>query len=146
VATTEEMPYGVKVVYQINTNSEVITVEGCGSYVPDYRLSGTWQLVAMGSNTIDASSTTALPFVTFNISERVISGNNGCNTFRGEFSSRGNLLLINKMSSTKMACPGSSEAEFMSVLSEKSFFAIKNDTLNLSDGEKIKMRFAAKEE
>uniref|UniRef100_UPI00404B1E9D META domain-containing protein n=1 Tax=Fulvivirga sp. TaxID=1931237 RepID=UPI00404B1E9D len=137
---TEELPYGVKILYQLSPNDEIITVEGCGSYVPDYRLSGTWQMVEIGAIKSALNSSAKAPFITFNISERTITGNNGCNTFRGEFSSRGSLLLINKMSSTKMACPGEVESEFMSALSDKIFYSIKNDTLHITDGEITKMK------
>jgi heat shock protein HslJ len=144
-ATAEELPYGVKIVYQLDSNTEMITVEGCGSYVPDYRLSGTWDITEIAGKNVESSNTRVLPFIAFDISERIISGNNGCNTFQGEFSSRGSLLIINKLSSTKMACPGEMESEFMSALSDKTFYSIKNDTLLLTDGENIKMKFVIKE-
>ena len=90
-------------------------------------IAGRWNLIpAMASDT----ATGQLPYLVFE--NESVSGNTGCNSFRGGYKKTGSSLTFdNKMISTKMACAGYDENAFIKNLLRITSYDVKGDTLVL---------------
>lgn len=92
-------------------------------------LSGKWNLIpALPADT----ATGRIPFVDFDTDSHKVTGNTGCNTFRGGYTAAdGNLAFGKNLVTTRMACPGYDEAAFLKNLLRVNRYEIKGDTLVL---------------
>ena len=74
-----------------------------------------------------------------------VSGNSGCNTYTGTYTTTGSDLAISGVASTQMACgpiPTAVETAFNAALSKVTTYSIAGDTLELKTAEgKVGMRF-----
>lgn len=83
------------------------------------------------------------PEIMFNLSEKRINGNSGCNSFMGKLVADDTSINFNEpMAVTKMACPGEGETIFFEMLKKVNKYAIAGDTtLNFMMGDIAIMRF-----
>ena len=87
------------------------------------------------------------PFVSFNIKDGRVSGNNGCNSFTGNVRINKNTIAFDdSMAMTRMFCPGNGESAFMDGLKKVNTYAVTDDgkTLNFIAGDIAIMRFQKK--
>lgn len=92
-------------------------------------LGGKWQLQPVLSSDTAAGR---IPTLNFDLSTNKVSGNTGCNTFKGGFIEKnGGLSFEKNMILTKMACPGYNEKIFLENLLKTNRFEIKKGVLEL---------------
>lgn len=102
-------------------------------------LTGSWQLQMLFASD---NKWERIPYINFNIADKTFSGNSGCNSIRGKFTTDGNYIGFDKnFISTKMACPGSNEIAFLSALLKINRYSINKDMLELGQGEIVLMKF-----
>lgn len=99
-------------------------------------LEGEWTLVSVGGETLGEMENT--PFLAFNVAEKRVHGNAGCNTVNGNLvQEEGNpvSLKFDQMISTMMSCPNmDAEGKIMEALGKVRSFAIDADgNLSLLD-------------
>ncbi len=137
----KNFPYQVSVSIQRGTDQEPTTFEGCGAYIPDYRLHDLWVL-----NSLEGAPASALPFekerpmMEINTREATFMGFAGCNRMRGTLFAERDLLRFTDIITTRMACPpGNAEAKFLTALRSATTFRIGNNRLFLSNpnGERL---------
>ncbi len=97
-------------------------------------LTGThWQLIEIqGSNWAETTNSRAHLLLT---RDKTLEGFSGCNKISGTFLVKGDVLLINRASLTRIACPGSMEGEnrLISVLDDVESYRIEDSILELID-------------
>jgi len=94
-------------------------------------LGGTWFLQpVLPSDT----ATGKLPTLVLNLDKSRFTGHTGCNTMHGEFwfsKTDSSLSFSEKISTTKMACPGYNEPAFMKSLRSAGRYRLRNGVLTL---------------
>jgi heat shock protein HslJ len=94
-------------------------------------LAGRWYLQPiLPSDT----ATGKVPILDLNLDKSRFSGNTGCNMMHGEFwfsKTDSSLSFSDKVSITKMACPGYNEPAFMKSLRSAGRFRLRNGVLTL---------------
>ena len=94
-------------------------------------LGGTWFLQPMLPSD---TATGKVPTLELNVDKSRFSGNTGCNNMHGEFwfsKTDSSLSFSEKISTTKMACPGYNEPAFMKSLRSAGRFRLRNGVLTL---------------
>jgi heat shock protein HslJ len=67
-----------------------------------------------------------------------VTGSTGCNRLNGSFDLSGaNFIKFSPLATTRMACPGNTEAKFVEALSKANNWSIANEQLLLSDGKML---------
>ena len=85
---------------------EFTTYQGCGDYVPDQRLHGKWRIVKADTLVLGIDRfENKIPELNIDAYEGQVSGNDGCNSFRGQIKFRDNELIFGMLAETMMACP-----------------------------------------
>lgn len=85
------------------------------------------------------------PTLTFDITNKKVSGNTSCNSFSGALVADDTTInFTHPMAMTKMACPGEGEAIFMEMLRKTSSYSVSDSTLNFMMGDIAIMRFHKK--
>lgn len=84
--------------------------------------------------------------ITFNINNKKITGNNGCNRFFGDFSTEADEIKFGSLATTRMACTNDEAKEtqdlMMKYLNEGTLrFDVAEQTLNLYQDNKLVMMF-----
>jgi len=112
------------------------------------KLNGNWQLtyITGATTTFDSLYPSKIPAMNFDVVDKKISGNSGCNSFSGKLVTEGNKIsFAEPMIMTKMFCPGGGEPLFLQNLQKVETYLIVNDTtLNFMMGEIAIMKFAKK--
>ncbi|CAN0490355.1 unnamed protein product, partial [Scytosiphon promiscuus] len=107
--TMSENAFRNKVRVEVKSSKEedYTTFEGCGNYVPDYRLHDIWVLEGLNGKTLKADDfpKKELPRFELFVKEERLTGNAGCNTMNGSFyvAEKG-ILHFGNMATTLMAC------------------------------------------
>lgn len=64
-----------------------------------------------------------------------VTGSTGCNRLTGSYDLKGvNFMKFSPLATTKMACPGNTEAQFIEALGQVNNWSIANEQLLLSNG------------
>lgn len=108
-------------------------------------LEGEWLITAVkGTKVEDLGKTDKAPFLTFNVNDKTVHGNAGCNIINGGFTQKDGQnasLQFSRMISTMMAGPGMEvERKILPVLNEVRSFEVKDAktvTLLNDNGEEI---------
>jgi len=102
-----------------------------------YALKG---IVMDGSFTKDLGNTRA--FITFNLDENRVNGNDGCNTFFGRMDFNNSKIEAGQIASTQMACPNDKVWNYFApALNSADRYTLKGNTLKFYNGKKIVMEF-----
>lgn len=141
----EKFPYRVRIAYRRTAEPELKEVEGCGTYVPDYRLHDIWVLEAMRETAVSATDyPEGLPMLEIKAAEQSYAGSTGCNRMRGSFFWEPGILRFGPAAVTRKACPdlGAREQEFLSALAGSTTYSIGENRLRLRnpDGELLVFR------
>lgn len=100
------LSYAVKINYRTKANDTPKVLEGCGNFVPDPYLSYNWQIVKVGETVIDKDNLNGqTPYLNLDLINDSFSGNDGCNSFRGQVKFRHDKLIFGLSATTLMACP-----------------------------------------
>ncbi|WP_191907044.1 META domain-containing protein [Adhaeribacter soli] len=131
-ASGRTFPYGV----EVTANAQSYT--GCGLFLQDARLVGTWQLQQLNGKNLKASDfTKGLPTLELQPESQQVSGVSGCNRFTGYVEIKGDKVAFGNLAGTRMACPGTAmqtETEYLGLLSGKTLtYEIEQNRLTLKD-------------
>lgn len=133
----EVSPYTVTISYKKTGEDETHALEGCGSYVTDYRLNDIWVLEEMMSKKVSQEDFNGkdVPYMEIYASENRFSGFSGCNRMTGSLFYEKDLLRFSQIASTRMACPKmDTESEFLKALQSGTKYRVENNRLYLSNG------------
>ena len=133
----EKSPYTVTVAYKYTGEEETHALEGCGTYVTDYRLHDIWVLEEMDGQTVTKEDFNGqdVPNMEINVSTNRFSGFSGCNRMTGSIFYEKDVLRFTQVAGTKMACQGmDKESEFLKNLQSGTQYAVANNRLYLSNG------------
>ncbi len=92
------------------------------SSVVDARINNiVWDVVSFNGKTLNVRNYgNGLPSITFEMQDNKINGSDGCNTFMGVASYKGNNITAGPIATTQMACPGNTiSADFYEALASK---------------------------
>ncbi|MBY0435302.1 MAG: META domain-containing protein [Cyclobacteriaceae bacterium] len=140
----EKFTYEVRMEVKYKGEEDFVLFEGCGKYLPDYRLHNTWELTEMNGKIISSEGLPkGAPRIEFNTTESKVLGMGGCNSFFGTMDVKENEITIGALGATKMACSGLKiEEEFFSTLSGKGLtFLVAPPGLILKKGNERVMAF-----
>lgn len=129
-------PYTVTVSYKNTGGGETKVYEGCGYYLPDYRIHDIWVLEKMQGTTVSKEDFNGndVPNMEVNINNNRFSGFSGCNRMNGSLFYEKDVLRFTQIASTRMACPNmEKESEFLSALQSGVNYKIENNRLYLSN-------------
>ncbi|BFM41615.1 hypothetical protein CFS9_02560 [Flavobacterium sp. CFS9] len=115
------------------------------------KLEGNWELNYISGSGVDfdALYPNNKPTINFNLTEKRVSGNNGCNSFNGALVVTGSKIdLTHPMATTKKMCPQAQEGErlFMGTLPKITSYDITDEgkTLHFISADIALMRFTRK--
>lgn len=130
--------YKVTVLAKNAAMREAVEYTGCGRYYDDSPLNGAWQLQSVDSQQATDLFSGKIPYLQFDVGERKVSGNGGCNYLSGSVEVDGGMIRFSPLIATKMACPAiAGEQQLLSVLSEQELaYEVENDRLVLEGGNK----------
>ena len=134
----EKSPYTVTIAYKKTGEEETKTFEGCGAYIPDYRLHDIWVLEEMNGKTVSKADFNGkdVPNMEININTNSVSGFSGCNRMTGSLFFEKDVLRFTNLASTRMACPNlNAETEFLKALQSGTSYKIGNNRLYLSNND-----------
>lgn len=98
--------FSVSADVKLKGEKEFTTYKGCGDYVPDQRLHGKWRIVKADTLVLGIDRfENKIPELNIDAYEGQVSGNDGCNSFRGQIKFRDNELIFGMLAETMMACP-----------------------------------------
>lgn len=108
---------------------------------PGTPVTGTWQVVSYGSA---ANPTPALPDLNRSVifdKEGEMTGNVGCNSFRGPYTIEGTKITFEPVTSTKLNCPPDvimkQEQAILRILSGSVDFKIDHRYLTITNGDEV---------
>lgn len=106
-------------------------------------INGKWTLSEINGKKVDANNyTNGLPFLEIREADNKFSGSTGCNRINGASTIVGNEVVFTKYITTRMACPGSGESNFISALATvRSYKVEKNNLIMISEGKTV-MKFS----
>jgi len=105
-------------------------------------LNDIWVLEAIDNIEIsDADYNRDIPQLEFHKVDGKVMGTTGCNRLNGTYTTSGNNIAFGPLLTTKMACLGKGETQFVQAMNEISFFKIVNLKLYLLSGSTEKLRF-----
>lgn len=109
-------------------------------------LEGTWTLTYLEGSKIEELYKNKIPSITFDVKNKRVSGNNGCNSFSGPLVQQGNNLSFSgPLATTRMFCEGVGEQQFMDALSKVTSFSFPDaDQIDLIRGDIGVMRLQRK--
>lgn len=138
---SNKFDHEVKVEVKYPGEDNFTLYQGCGKYLPDYRLHNIWVLTMLnGENVPPENAPRGLPEIEINANEKRVIGHGGCNSFTGTVKVQGNQIAFGPMASTKMACPDmNTENAFFAVLAGKTLtYALGENALHLiQDGKEV---------
>jgi len=80
----------------------------------------------------DSKDLSKTPTLSFNVAEKTIHGNAGCNNYFGDYTVTETNVAFNKMGATKMMCPDISvEDQFLETLEKVTMYKFEGDKLVL---------------
>ena len=126
--------YSAEVKVQPKGAGQATSYSGCGRYLVEDRLNGTWKLQSINGQPIDTTGAPkGAPMLDFNLVENRVSGHTGCNSISGSLEVGKDTLQIGQIISTRMACANMDfEARYLESLDKKIIpFEIRGETLVL---------------
>jgi heat shock protein HslJ/uncharacterized membrane protein len=127
--------YTVKIDLKHNKDLEYKTIEGCGNYITDYRLTDIWLLEELNNKKVIATDfNKELPLIEINTTDNKFFGYAGCNSMNGTLFFEKGIIRFTNIITTKMMCQkGNKESEFIKTLQSVTTYKIENNRLWLSN-------------
>ncbi len=137
----EKFRYKVKVNFMPPGSNKSEDFSGCGRYIPDYNLSGSWKLMMIRNERIvDSVYRNNVPFIQFNMSAMRVSGIAGCNRINGPVRQEANYIRFTDLAMTMMGCPEEMrENEIVKGLSATIAYSISGNELSLSNPDGVQL-------
>ncbi len=133
----EVSPYTVTISYKRTGDEATRALEGCGTYITDYRLNDIWVLEEMKGKKVTKEDFNGsdVPYLEIYTDKNRFSGFSGCNRITGGLFYEKDLLRFGQVASTQMACPKMDmEREFLNALQSSTQYTVENNRLYLSNG------------
>ncbi|MBL0740102.1 META domain-containing protein [Chryseolinea lacunae] len=138
----EKFPFAVSIDVKANEAKDYTHFNGCGRYLPDYRLHDIWVLKELNGKAItEKDYTREQPRMELNPSEGTVMGVTGCNEFSGQLITHGNVIAFRQLVNTKMACGQSREKDFLQTLNAADHFTCEERYLWLFKGDVAVCKF-----
>jgi uncharacterized membrane protein len=100
----------VRVEFKASTEKDFKTFIGCGDFVPNFRLHDIYAIKEVAGITVNPQDYTRnAPNLEINATEKLVLGNDGCNSFRGGIKFKPETLVFSGLASTLMACMDNQE-------------------------------------
>ncbi len=131
----EASPYSVSIELKNSGETEFQKLEGCGSYITDYRLHDIWVLESLQEAKVSLSDfSKELPYLEINTTTNTFSGHAGCNRINGRLFYEKGLLRFTNPATTKMMCMAENKEDlFLKALQSSSTYKIEKNRLHLSN-------------
>ena len=128
-------PYKVSVEYKKKSEPSVHKIEGCGSYITDYRLHDIWVLEKLNGKKVDkANFNNDLPSLEINATTNTFLGFAGCNRMNGKLFYEKELLRFTDINTTKIMCQSNNEENtYLKAFRSATRYKIENNRLWLSN-------------
>lgn len=140
-----ESPFNVTVDIHSKKNNTSTSFSGCGRYLYDPKLNTSWKLRKLeGEEVVAENFKGGVPTMTLDLDAGNISGNAGCNSYRGRIEPRGSKLKFSEdYMMTRMACPNLEfEQRYIASIKGKTLsYEIFENKLTLKDEDKVVMEF-----
>ena len=134
--------FNASVEVKLKGEKEFTAYQGCGDYVPDIRLHGKWMIVKVDTLSLKPDQfENKIPELSIDTYNRLVFGNDGCNSFRGQLKFRDNEISFGMLAGTLMACPNMDVSSLITgAFSDKKLkYSFKKD-LFFYEGDKQVMR------
>lgn len=137
----EKLHYKVNVNYMPPGSDKADEFSGCGRYIPDYNLGGSWKLMMIGSErVVDSVYRNNFPVIQFDMSAMLLNGIAGCNRMYGPVRQEGNYIRFNNLVMTMIGCPEEMrENEIVKGLNATTAYAISGDELSLFNPDGVQL-------
>jgi len=133
----EVFPYKVTVKMRTGKSNKVDTIKGCGKYLADIKLNGTWLINKVHGKDVREYNTlkNKAPQIKISVSDERFSGIADCNNFFGSFEAKGNRIRFGKTGATLMLCGNMTlERDMLAILNEGYYsFLVEGNVLTLID-------------
>lgn len=118
--TCENTMSGREFPYTVTVLKDDMEYKGCGMYLRDSRLNGSWNLVELQGKTINPKDFDRnQPALLISLADGKVSGSAGCNRLNGTLEPIGDRINFGPIAATKMACQHMEvETQFLRVLSD----------------------------
>ena len=124
-------------------------VNGCGSFIPDPNLNGSWRINwALDTPITEDQFEGRHPFLKIDIDQGKIVGNEGCNGFQGRIKFKAKEIVTGPLAGTLMACPNMDiSSKITGAISGKSLSYVfdKNQLLLFEGAKKVMILTPVKE-
>lgn len=125
------LDYKVTVAAKYGSENEYRLFEGCGSFVPDFKLEGKWNL----AKTVNRKSDTArqaqwIPTLTIDPEQRTYAAFDGCVVYTGKiiFGGKSNIRFMNN-TPTEVDCDNTNSKNFIKGLAKTTTYQLNNNQL-----------------
>ncbi len=138
----KEFPNSIAIEYQKNGKSKQ-SLNGCGRYIMDYKLLGTWKLQKMNDQILTENDFESFPQLEIKNDENYFYGSTGCNRMNGAMLYENQRLSFKNIITTRKMCLKNTENEttFLTLLQKVDEYSISEATLNLKSNGKIILSF-----
>jgi len=135
--------YKVLVNIKKGTDRNLTEFKGCGVYILDGRLNGTWVVSSLSNEEISVDNfREALPRIEINSIKKQFSGFGGCNQINGRIFTEDHLIRFIDIAQTRMLCaPPNQENEFLKALQRSIYFKVDGEQLILYNPDEETLRF-----
>lgn len=109
-------------------------------------LMGDWVLESINGVAANTTfDTENLPTINFNLSEKKLNGNSGCNMYNAPYTLSGSIINVGMLMSTRRACPFlEGEGKFGTALAGASQVSVDREALTFSKDGKVVLKFVKK--
>lgn len=137
--------YDYKAEVEMVQFKKMTKLNGCGFFVFEDFLSGTWLLKQIKSKNIPTNENLIQPFIEFDIENNRISGNAGCNGFSSSFELHNDQIAFKEILLTRMFCQDLTlEQNFVHSLNEVNRFEVEGKELKFYKNDFLEMVFIKK--
>lgn len=120
--------------------------KGCGYFVANDLLSGTWILSQIKSKKVSNNQNSIIPFIEFDLENNRVSGNAGCNGFSSSFILKSDRISFKEILLTRMFCEDMLiEKNFVETLNEVNSYKVDGHELKFYKEGFLEMIFEKKE-
>jgi len=136
----DEFSYQVNISIKAAKEKESKVYQGCGNYVPNYNLNGNWNIIeAQGIQINQSTFPNKEPYLSFDLFNQTVSGNDGCNNFHGKVFFKIDQISFGPTAGTLMACPNMELSnKIVGAISEKPLqINLENDLIFYEGSEKL---------
>jgi len=133
-----KLSYQVKLTFKQVDKKESEIFQGCGAFIPDYNLSGKWKIIEVDGIPIDENSfPNQKPYLVLDPFNGTVSGNDGCNGFFGQITTKTDQISFGPTGGTLMACENMDlSSKLMGLISEKTMTYQVTNELSFNAGNK----------